>query len=65
MAVTIADFRATIAALLMDTGAAIWPSAYLDAAISAALSEYSKANPGTWEKVLTLPGDGREIAIDL
>lgn len=60
----IADFRARILAVLVDAGAAIFTNAIVDEALSQALSEYNEALPLAMETVLTLPGAGREIALN-
>ena len=52
------------ARLLMDTGNAIWDTGTLDEAIQQALDEYSWAYSLSFETVITLPGDGREIALN-
>lgn len=61
---TLAQLEAQVAALLMDTGNAIFSTSVIDAALRMALSEYSDAAPLAMETVITLPGDGREIALD-
>lgn len=48
----------------MDPANAIFSTAVLDAALRQALADYTQANPLAAETVLTLPGDGREIALD-
>lgn len=60
---TLAQLEAQVAALLMDSGNAIFSTSVIDAALRMALSEYSDAAPLAMETVLTLPGDGREIAL--
>ena len=64
MALTLTEYIARTAQLLMDTGAAIWPTATLTEAIRLALQEYSFAYPQRTETVIVLPGDGHEIALD-
>ena len=58
------DFRTRINAVLVDTGATIYTTAIVDEALKQALSEYNDALPLAKETVLTLPGDGREIALN-
>ena len=64
MAKALADIRDRVEVFLMDTGNAIWDSGTIDAAIQQALDEYSEAWPLGLETVITLPGDGREIALN-
>jgi len=47
----------------MDSSNAIWDTTVLDESIRQALDEYSWAWPLSLETVITLPGDGREIAL--
>jgi hypothetical protein len=61
---TIADLRSRVLVLLMDVGSAIWDSDPIDEGIRQALAEYGKARPLGIETVITLPGDGREVALD-
>jgi hypothetical protein len=49
--------------MLQDTANAIWDTDTIDEAIKQALDEYSRVNPLHLETVITLPGDGREIAL--
>ena len=49
--------------MLMDTGLAIWPALTLGEAFTQALDQYNGVNPLHMETVITLPGDGREIAL--
>lgn len=63
MSSTLAQLEAQVSAILMDPTNAIFTTAVLDAALRMALSEYSDAAPLQMETVLTLPGDGREIAL--
>ena len=60
---TIATLIVRCSALLMDTGLAIWPALTLGEAFTQALDQYSAVNPLHMETVITLPGDGREIAL--
>lgn len=64
MALTLAQYEARVSQFLMDASNTIWPTATLDECIRLALHEYSDANPLGMETVLTLPGDGREIALN-
>jgi hypothetical protein len=64
MPLTLAQYEAQIAALLMDPTNAVFSTAVIDAALRQALGDYTQANPLTTETVLTLPGDGREIALN-
>jgi hypothetical protein len=64
MGLTLAQYEARVAVFLMDTGNTIWPTATLDECIRLALHEYSEANPLGVETVITLPGDGREVALN-
>lgn len=54
---------ARVRAALMDDGT-IFTDTVLTEAVRAALDEYSEAAPAAMEAVITLPGDGREIALD-
>jgi hypothetical protein len=64
MPLTLLDFRARLAARLVDAAHADWTAATLDEALRAALDDYTLAVPHTAETLLTLPGPGREIALD-
>ena len=61
---TLAQIRDRVEAMLMDTANAIYPTTLIDEAINLALDEYSLINPLGAETFITLPADGREIAID-
>lgn len=61
---TLAQFRTRIAARLVDASNAVWTTATLDEALLVALHQYSAAYPNTTETVITLPGAGREVALD-
>ena len=63
MALTLAQYEARVAQFLMDASNSIWPTATLDECIRLALHEYSDANPLGVETVITLPGDGRQVAL--
>lgn len=54
---------ARVRAALMDDGT-IFSDAVVTEAVRAALDEYSEAAPAAVETVITLPGAGREIALD-
>ncbi len=54
---------ARVRAALMDDGT-IFTDAVVTEAVRAALDEYSEAAPQGMETVITLPGDGREVALD-
>lgn len=64
MGKALADIRNRVEAFLMDTGNAIWDVDTIDEAVRQALDEYSFARPLMTETVITLPGDGREIALN-
>jgi hypothetical protein len=57
------DFRDRIELMLMDTGNAIWDVSTIDIALDDAMTEYNLATQLHMETVITLPGDGREIAL--
>ncbi len=61
---TLAQLEARLAARLVDVSNAVFAVTTLDEALRAALSEYTAAAPLGMETVLTLPGDGREIALN-
>jgi len=63
MALTLSQYEARVSQYLMDASNTIWPTATLDECIRLALHEYSEANPLGMETVVTLPGDGREVAL--
>jgi hypothetical protein len=60
----LADFRDRIEQMLRDTGNAIWDVGNIDEALNQALDQYNYVNPAHMETVITLPGDGREIALN-
>jgi hypothetical protein len=60
---TLAELRDRIEVMLQDTGNAIWDTDVIDEGIRQALDQYNLVNPLTMETVITLPGDGREIAL--
>ena len=59
----LAGFRDRVEVMLQDTGNAIWDTDVIDEAIQQALDQYNDVNPLHMETVITLPGDGREIAL--
>ena len=61
---TLAQLEIRVAARLVDSGNAVYSLATLDEALRTVLSEYSAALPLASETYLTLPGAGREIALD-
>jgi hypothetical protein len=60
---TLAEIRDRIEVMLMDTGNAIWDTGTIDEGLRLALDQYNLINPLHMETVITLPGDGREIAL--
>ncbi|HEX9596946.1 MAG TPA: hypothetical protein VF982_08725, partial [Anaerolineales bacterium] len=61
---TLAQLRDRVEALLMDTANAIWDTGTIDEALRQSLDEYNGVFPLTMETVISLPGDGREIALN-
>ncbi len=69
--VTLADLRTRTRALLLDTGAAVWDDAALDAALRLALGEYTRATllpraavrPHTAAAILTPPAGARTVSL--
>ena len=61
---TLAQLRTRVLQLLLDTGSAIYPSDLVDESLRQALHDYSQVRPLQMETVVTLPGDGREIALN-
>jgi len=59
----LAGIRDRVEVMLMDTGNAIYDAGTIDEALRLALDQYNYVNPLTMETVITLPGDGREIAL--
>lgn len=59
----LAGIRDRIEQMLMDTGNAIWDTAVIDEGLRLALDQYNLIKPLNMETVITLPGDGREIAL--
>lgn len=64
MSSTLAQLRDRVEQILFDTGNSIWSTGAIDEALRLALHEYTLAAPLHIEALLTLPGDGREIALD-
>ncbi len=60
---TLAQLEARVQSFLMDA-AAIFDATTVDEGLRLALHEYSQANPVGMETVITLPGTGREIALN-
>lgn len=60
---TLAQLAARTAQLLLDTGAAVFPTALLSETINHALDDYSEANPLVRETIISAPAAGREIAL--
>ncbi len=61
---TLAQLEARVANLLYDATNAVFSTATIDEGLRQALERYSDAAPLTRETVITLPGDGREIALN-
>lgn len=59
----LATIRDRVEVMLQDTGNAIWDAAVIDEGINQALDQYSLVKPLHMETVITLPGDGHEIAL--
>jgi hypothetical protein len=59
----LAAIRDRIEEMLMDTGNAIWSTDVIDEGVRLALDQYNLVKPLNMETVITLPGDGREIAL--
>jgi hypothetical protein len=59
----LAGIRDRVEVMLQDTGNAIWDTGVIDEALRQALDQYNDVNPLHMETVITLPGDGREIAL--
>jgi hypothetical protein len=66
MALTLAQYKVRVLALLMDSGAAIWTVASDVSAecIRLALHEYSDVTPLAMETYIVAPAKGREIALN-
>ncbi len=61
---TLAQLQTRLAARLVDAANTVFATLTLDEALRAALSDYTAAAPLSMETVLTLPGAGREIALN-
>ncbi len=59
----LAAIRDRVEVMLQDTGNAIWDSDVIDEGVRQALDQYNLVNPLNMETVITLPGDGRVIAL--
>jgi hypothetical protein len=64
MTATLTSLRGRVAQALVDPGYAIWTADGLDEAIRLALRDYGEALPNLAETAISLPGAGREIALD-
>ena len=60
---TLAQIRDRIEEMLVDSGNAIFTTTMIDEGIRQALNQYNLVKPLNMETVITLPGDGREIAL--
>jgi hypothetical protein len=61
---TLAQLQTRLAARLVDAANTVFAALTLEEALRAALSDYTAAAPVSMETVLTLPGAGREIALN-
>jgi hypothetical protein len=61
---TLAQFRVRIAARLVDASNVVWSTTTIDEALLTALADYTRVLPNASETVITLPGAGREIALN-
>jgi hypothetical protein len=61
---TLSQLRDRVEQLLQDVSNDIFTTGLLDECLRQALDEYSQVSPLTMETVITLPGDGHEIALD-
>jgi hypothetical protein len=61
---TLAQFRARIAARLVDASNAVWSTTTIDEALLTALHDYSEAYPYSYNQVLVLTAASREINLD-
>lgn len=61
---TLSEVRDRVERVLQDEANLSWSVGEMDEAIRMALAEYSLAAPLEAETVITLPGEGREIALD-
>lgn len=61
---TLAQLRTRVSLWLKDSSNIAWSAGEIDDAIRQALDEYSQVFPLHMETAITLPSDGREIALD-
>jgi hypothetical protein len=61
---TLAQLEARVAARLVDSSNAVYSTATIDEALRTALADYSAALPLAAETYITLPGKGREVALN-
>jgi len=61
---TLAQLEVRVSQLLFDTANAIFTTGLIDEAIRIALAEYNRIAPRNMEALVTLPGDGREVALN-
>src|SRR5438045_2907564 len=61
---TLAQLEVRVAARLVDSSNAVFSLATIDEALRTVLSDYSATLPRAVETVITLPGIGREIALN-
>ena len=61
---SLAQFEARVAALLYDATFTIFSTATIDEALRQALERYNDAAPLAAETIISVPGAGREIALD-
>jgi len=64
MPLTLAQLEARVALRVKDPTNVIYSTTDLDDALRLALHDYSRVSPLTAETLLTLPGDGRTIALN-
>jgi hypothetical protein len=60
----LAQLRDRVEQAILDMTNAIFPTGLIDEGLRVVLDQYSLALPLAMETVLTLPGDGREIALE-
>jgi len=60
---TLADLRDRVEVMLVDVANEIFDTATIDEGFRQALDDYNSVSPLAMETVITLPGDGREIAL--
>src|SRR3990170_4737928 len=61
---TLAQIRDRVELMLLDIANAIYTADLVDESLKQALALYNQVNPGMAEALITLPGDGLEIALD-